>query len=156
MCFNISRVGSDQVKKNVAGRVGARGFKISWVGSGLVGSGQEVLKSRGPGGVKSRGFETSRVGSGHDPRETDHSRLKPPWPAGCCWLTRGSNLRIRPADSSFFQIYNCLQEGSYCCVVAPGAVHENPTRGSENDTKLAASCARASLVPGRYSDRMLS
>ena len=32
--------------------------------------------------------------------------------------------------------------------------HRDPTRGSENDTKLAASCTKASIVP--VLDRMLS
>ena len=51
IAFTISRVGSGRVKRfqNLAGRVG---------------SGQEV-------------FKISRVGSGHDPRDTDHSRVKP-------------------------------------------------------------------------------
>ena len=55
--------GSGQVKKyeNVAVRVG---------------SGQEVLKSRGSVRVGSRGLKSSRVGS--DPRDTGHSRVKPP------------------------------------------------------------------------------
>ena len=56
---------------------GQRGFKISRVGSGRVGSGQEVLKSRGSGWVGSRSLEISRAGLGHDPRDTVNSRVKP-------------------------------------------------------------------------------
>ena len=78
-----SRVGSGQqvLKSRESGRVGSRGLKSR--GSGRVGSCQEVWKSRGSIRVGSRGLEISRVGSGHDPRDTDHSRVKPPWPAGC-------------------------------------------------------------------------
>ena len=47
-----------------------------------------------------------------------------------------ADLRVEPADLA------CWPAGR--------------TRGSENDTKVAASCTKASLVPGRYSDRMLS
>ena len=81
-----------------SGRVGSMCFKISRVGSG-----QELLKSCGSGRVGSGRdvSKYSRVGSGHDPPDTGHSRVKPPWPVGCFWLTRGSNPRIWPADSPF-------------------------------------------------------
>ena len=71
-CHGSSLVGRVIVFLNLTGRVGSRS-----VLAGRIGSGQEVLKSRGSGRVGSRGFEISRVGSGHDPRDTGHSRVKP-------------------------------------------------------------------------------
>ena len=108
---------------------------MSQVGSGRIGSGQEFFKSHGsgrvgrvkrfsnlPGRVGSVHdvFKMSRVRSGHDPRDTDHSRIGP------ADLVRGS---------VFLQTYSCLPEGR----------SRDPR--VRNDTVLAASCLKASLVP---------
>ena len=87
-CHGSGRIGSGQEVFKISdgsGRVGSRGFQISWVGSGRVktfsnltgrvGSGQEVMK-------------ISRVGSGHDSREAGHSRVGPALPASCFLLTQ--------------------------------------------------------------------
>ena len=138
--FKISRFGSGRCqvvsKSRGSGRVGSRGFLISRVGSGRVGStGFEISR------VGSRGLEISRVGSDHDPRR--YGSL-----AGRATMTRvlfcadsRVGLRIR-----LVQTCSCLPEGP-CHAGAPRAGHANPTRGSENDTKLAVSCTKVSLVP---------
>ena len=135
LCFKISRVGSGRVG---SGRVGSRGFKVSQVESGRV---KKVLISRASGRVMIRDIRVTRGSSRHDPQVVlADSRIKPAdlacgiaffkqLPAGGPLLSRAGAPRAGPAD---------------------------PTSGSERDTKLAASCTKASLVPGRYSDRMLS
>ena len=113
-------------KSRGSGRVGSLRFKIKIL---RVGSGQKVSKSRGSGRVGLGDFQNlarvgsgqverfqnlagrlmsgqelfkiSRVGSDHDPRDTGHSQVKPPRPAGCFWLARRSNPRIWPAGSPF-------------------------------------------------------
>ena len=146
------RIGSDRVGSGRVEsiRVGSGPVGSGRVGSGRVGSGQEVSKSRGSGRVGSRCFEISRVGSGHDPRDTGHSRVKPPLPAGYFCLTRGSNPRIWLADSPFiFKLTAACRRALPCHAGAPRAGPADPTCGSENGTaiKLAASCTKASLVP---------
>ena len=89
------------LKCHGSGRVGSRGFKISRVGSGGVKRFQNLA---GRVELGQEVFKISRVGSGHDPPDTGHSRVKPPWPAGCFWLTRGSNPRIWPEDSPFSKL----------------------------------------------------
>ena len=54
-------------------KLAGRGHFAGRVGSGRVGSGRV-----GGGRVGSGGLEVSRIGSGHDPRDTGHSRVKPP------------------------------------------------------------------------------
>ena len=73
----MSRVGSGRVRR----------CSTCQVGSGQVGSGQEVFKCHGSGRVKEFSnipgrvrsghevFKISQVGSGHDPRDTGHSRV---------------------------------------------------------------------------------
>ena len=75
-CHKLTgRVGS--IVQNLTDRVG--------LGQDRVGSGLKNLKS-------------SRVGSGHDPRDTGHARVGPPYPAIFFALLRGSVARIPPAD----------------------------------------------------------
>ena len=103
--FKISRVGSGRVKtfQNVtgrSGRVGSRGFKISRVESGRVSSVQNIAGRARSGRARSgrvrsgrvkrfqnltsrvgsgqEAFKISRVRSGYNPRDTGHSRVKPP------------------------------------------------------------------------------
>ena len=92
--------GSDHhvLKYHGSGRVGSRGFKISWVGLGRVNRLQNLA---GRVGLGKEVFKISRVGSGHDPRDMGHSRVKPSWPASCFRLSCGSNPRIWPADPPF-------------------------------------------------------
>ena len=101
-------------------------FKISRVGSGRVGSYQEVFKSHGSGLVGSISFQisrggsgrvgprssrNSRAGSGHDPRDTDHVTDR-------ATLTRelfGSDPRVGPTyltrGSNTLKTYCFLPEG---------------------------------------------
>ena len=118
-----------------SGRVGSGQEVLKSRGSGRVGSGEEVLKFRGSGRVMTREILATRRSSHHDPRVIFGR------PAG---RTRGYGLRIRRFQTSSF-----LPEGAYCRVCAPRAGPADPTRGSENDVKLAASCTKASLIPGR-------
>ena len=69
--FEISRADLSPVKRlrNLTGRVGSGQEVLKSRGSRRVGSGQKVLKSRGSGRVRSTGVEISRFGSGHDPRD---------------------------------------------------------------------------------------
>ena len=65
--------------------------------------------------------------------------------------TRGSGRRIR-----LIQTYSCLPESSARRAGAPRAGPTDPTHGSENDTKLAASSTSFSRGDIPYSDRVIS
>ena len=62
--------GSGRVENfsNLAWRVGSRGCEIARVGSGRVGSGQEVWKSGGSGRVMTREIQVAPESIHHDPR----------------------------------------------------------------------------------------
>ena len=67
-------------------------------------------------------------------------------------MTRGlfsADPRVKPADLAcgfVYQAYSGPPEGP-CRAGASRIGPADPTRGSENDTKLAASCMKVSLVP---------
>ena len=80
-------------------------------------------------------------------------------------MTRGLFLadpRVEPADLVYgFAFFKLTAAGRKALIVVPAPRGPDPRIGSAGPkmvpgTKLAASWTKASLVPGRYSDRLLS